>query len=202
MDLFTSPDQQQGEWLPIQDGLLYWAPNFLKETLASKLFERIKDVLNFTQQEITIFGQQRLQPRLQAWHGDASYSYSGLTLPPQPWTKSLLLLKDMCEGASSHNFNSVLVNLYRNGDDSMGWHADDEPELGSNPTIASISLGETRSFHLKHIHSKEKIKIELESGSLLIMTHSTQHFWQHSLPKTRKTKAERINLTYRYVYPR
>ncbi|CAH0536313.1 alpha-ketoglutarate-dependent dioxygenase AlkB family protein [Vibrio marisflavi] len=200
MDLF-SPQPSEGEWITIRDGLLYWAPQSIERVYASELFEKLKREITFEQKSINIFGKQRIQPRLHAWHGDASYSYSGLTLSPHPWTETLLTLKSICEASSGQAFNSVLINLYRNGDDSMGWHSDNEPELGKDPTIASISLGETRTFHLKHIHSKEKIKMELNNGSLLVMAGSTQHYWQHSLPKTRQTKQERINLTFRYVYP-
>nr|WP_284676482.1 alpha-ketoglutarate-dependent dioxygenase AlkB [Vibrio sinus] len=191
--------QNQGEWLPIENGLLFWSPNFIQAPLATQMFHQLKSEIQFEQKAITIFGQPRLQPRLQSWHGSASYSYSGLTLTPKPWTNTLFKLKELCENTCDSEFNSVLVNLYRDAQDSMGWHADNEPELGKNPTIASISLGETRTFCLKHTKSKKQIKLDLPNGSLLIMTQSTQHFWQHCLPKSTTQKSERLNLTFRYV---
>ncbi|AXX61754.1 alpha-ketoglutarate-dependent dioxygenase AlkB family protein [Vibrio vulnificus] len=194
--LFDSPDR-----LTITDGQLLWWPTFLSQNQAETYFAQLKHELPWEQKAIQMFGRQVLQPRLQAWCGDAAYTYSGLTMQPLPWTPTLLDLKARCENASGHLFNSVLANLYRNGQDSMGWHQDDEPELGRNPVIASVNLGESRRFVLQHLITKEKIEFELTSGSLLIMAGSTQHYWRHCVPKTAKTKSERINLTFRQIIP-
>ena len=142
------------------------------------------------------------QPRLIAWHGDpeASYSYSGLTVQPTPWTTLLTSLKAKVEEVvPGFPFNSVLLNLYRNGKDSIAWHSDDEPELGENPTMASVSLGAVRKFSLKHKVTKEVHDINLASGSLLVMAGRTQTYWMHQVPKTKRPVGERINLTFRCI---
>jgi len=118
---------------------------------------------------------------------------------PRPWNQTLLQLKNLCEQVSQSPFNSVLANLYRNGQDSMGWHQDNETELGLNPIIASLSLGESRKFVLRHLETKQKHELDLSHGSLLVMAGETQHYWQHSIPKTAKPKGSRINLTFRYI---
>ncbi|KGK14351.1 alpha-ketoglutarate-dependent dioxygenase AlkB family protein [Vibrio navarrensis] len=188
------------KWLPIRaGGLLYWDPQFLSPRQAQRYFHQLRSELPWTQEAITLFGKPVLQPRLQAWCGDAIYRYSGLTMQPSPWTDSLLELRQRCEQASGTQFNSVLANLYRHGQDSMGWHQDNEPELGKNPIIASLTLGESRRFLLQHIETKEKIEFELQAGSLLVMAGTTQTYWRHCVPKTAKSKAERINLTFRHV---
>jgi alkylated DNA repair dioxygenase AlkB len=147
-----------------------------------------------------------LQPRLTAWYGDATarYSYSGLDLTPQPWTPALLALRTQVEQATGVTFNSVLLNLYRTGQDSMGWHADDEPELGPEPVIASISLGATRRFRLRPRHSQQlphaPLGLDLPSGSLLVMRGTTQQHWQHAVPKTARPVGPRLNLTFRTIH--
>ena len=143
-----------------------------------------------------MFGKQVTIPRLQAWYGDkhCSYSYSGLQLAPLVWTPQLIQLKTTVETVCQHTFNSVLLNLYRNGQDSNGWHSDDEPELGEHPIIASLSLGETRRFKLRHKFDKtiKGIDIELTSGSLLVMSGHSQSHWQHCVPKTARPVEPRI----------
>ncbi|MGF1730119.1 alpha-ketoglutarate-dependent dioxygenase AlkB family protein [Photobacterium kasasachensis] len=199
LDLFSAP-AVSGEWLDIPDGKLFWAPNFLSATDADDYFHRLSVGLNWQQETITMFGREVLQPRLQAWCGEAVYSYSGLTMYPAPWTPELLAIKSACEQVCESRFNSVLANLYRNGQDYMGWHQDNEPELGPQPTIASVSLGEERRFVLKHLASKQKVEFNLQSGSLLVMAGTTQQFWSHSVPKTQRFKSPRINLTYRTIW--
>ena len=146
-----------------------------------------------------------MQPRLVAWFGDpgAAYTYSGLQLVPEPWSERLGSLRARTEGAAGHPFNSVLCNLYRDGNDSMGLHADAEPELGPNPVIASVSLGATRRFVLRHAKDRgERLDLDLAGGSLLVMSGTTQHFWRHGVPKQKKITDSRINLTFRRILPR
>ena len=160
--------------------------------------------LNWTQRDILLFGRKVKQPRLTCWYGDegTDYGYSGIRLQPEAWHPDLLRLRKRLEAELEYPFNAVLVNAYRDGRDSMGWHADDEPELGEAPLIASISLGETRRFLLRKRSSKHSTSVDLESGSLLIMPGSVQSAFQHCLPKTRAAKTLRINLTYRRVIRR
>jgi alkylated DNA repair dioxygenase AlkB len=156
--------------------------------------------LDWRQQEITLFGRRVLQPRLTAWYGDpgAAYSYSGLQLEPLPWHPLLKTLKHRLESFTGETFNSVLANAYRNGSDSMGWHSDDEKELGHQPTIASLSFGAERRFLVRE-KGQRSIALVLQHGSLLVMKGESQRWFQHSLPKTRRTSGLRINLTYRMV---
>ncbi|EKO3485736.1 alpha-ketoglutarate-dependent dioxygenase AlkB [Vibrio fluvialis] len=188
------------QWLPITDGKLLWAEHFLTPTQADHAFSVLTQELDWQQEAITLFGKSVLQPRLQAWYGDKAYTYSGLTMLPKAWSPMLADLKQRCELLAGQAFNSVLANLYRDGQDSMGWHQDNEPELGQQPVIASLSLGETRRFVLRHLHSKEKFELPLSHGSLLIMAGNTQHFWQHCVPKTVRALEPRINLTFRLIH--
>ena len=169
---------------------------------ASRLFDALRTGIRWRQEEVTIFGQRRLVPRLVAWHGDpgASYRYSGTDHHPEPWTPDLEHIRAGVSGLSGAVFNAVLLNLYRDGRDGMGWHADDEPELGRDPVIASVSLGAARRFCLRHRRRKDlKLDLELPHGSLLVMAGPMQHHWVHALPKTRRPVGERINLTFRRV---
>ena len=195
MDLFAN----QGEWITINNGLLYWHPQFLNLQQSEQYFQQLKSELNWQQEHITLFGKSVLQPRLQTWLGDAVYTYSGLTMHPQPWTSAILDLKTQCEQQAQTRFNSVLGNLYRDGEDYMGWHQDNERELGHQPVIASLSFGATRQFVFKHKTTKEKIAFQLTPGSLLIMAGETQQYWQRALPKTKRVNEPRINLTFRYI---
>jgi len=169
---------------------------------ASRLFDALRTGIRWRQEEVTIFGQRRLVPRLVAWHGDpgASYRYSGTDHHPEPWTPALERVRAKVRELSGVEFNAVLLNLYRDGRDGMGWHADDEPELGRDPVIASVSLGAPRRFCLRHRRRKDlKLDLELPHGSLLVMAGPMQHHWVHALPKTRRPVGERINLTFRRV---
>lgn len=193
----------QYEKLQMQDADVYLLQEWIKPDTSRKLLEHFKRELVWSQPEITLFGKRMKVPRLQAWYGepDAGYSYSGLFMQPMPWEDKLLQLKRYCEQTCDVAFNSVLVNLYRDGQDSMGMHADDEPELGVDPVIASVSLGASRNFDFKHRQSGEKKRIVLRDGSLLIMRGRTQRFWQHGINKTKKPIPERINFTFRHVKP-
>ena len=193
----------QGRDIPLEDGELTFYDQFLNVEEAHNCFALLRKNLAWRQDSIKMYGKELLIPRLQAWYGDQSarYKYSGILLEPLAWTPTLLELKKRVEKACNTKFNSVLVNLYRDGKDSMGWHSDDEPELGKNPVIASLSLGATRRFSFRHRQQKDlaKIRMDLLDGSLLIMRGKTQHYWQHSLPKTAKKVGERINLTFRSI---
>lgn len=188
------------QWIEIPDGRLLWVEQLLSPAEADRAQQTLIHELDWQQESITLFGRSVLQPRLQAWYGDKSYTYSGLTMAPKPWTPALTHLRQLCEQVTGSEFNSVLANLYRDGQDSMGWHQDNEPELGQQPIIASLSLGESRRFILRHLHSKEKFELSLGHGSLLVMAGDTQRYWQHSVPKTKQPRAARINLTFRHIY--
>lgn len=166
---------------------------------SAQLFQTLLDDVHWEQREITVYGKTHPQPRLIAWFGNpgTSYTYAGLTLHPTPWIEPILEIKAVCEAIAGTAFNSVLLNLYRNGDDTMGWHSDDEPELGPNPTIASVSLGAARRFDLRHKVTKQTVKTPLYSGSVLMMTGNTQSEWVHQIARTKKVSEPRINLTFR-----
>ena len=178
---------------------------FLPATEATALFAQLSHEVAWEQRTIRIFGQQIPQPRLTAWYGDpdARYAYSGLHWEPRPWTPALLSLRQRVAAATACSFNSVLLNLYRTGQDSMGWHADDEPELGPTPAIASLSLGATRRFRLRPRAglAHPPLSLDLPPGSLLLMRGPTQQHWQHALPKTTRLVGPRLNLTFRWVMP-
>lgn len=182
--------------------LKYW-PNSLSSDLRHQYFQTLLSETPWQQDDISLFGRTLPIPRLQAWYGDdgLSYQYSGIRLDPLSWSPTLLEIKRQVESICGQSFNSVLLNLYRDGRDSNGWHSDDEPELGTEPVIASLSLGATRRFRLRHKTSKETspITLHLEPGSLLLMSGKTQTHWQHSLPKTSTTVEPRINLTFRKI---
>ena len=186
----------------LQNGEIGFVPDFISQELANYYFKLFQESLSFQQGTITLFGKTHPIPRLEAFFGidNQVYSYSGKTLETQSFTKELLEVKTLIEEISDEKLNCVLVNLYRDGKDSNGWHADNEPELGKNPVIASLSLGASRRFDLKHNTTKEKISIELNHGSLLIMKGEMQHYWKHQIAKTTKVSTPRINLTFRYIY--
>ncbi len=184
------------------DAEVYLVPDFISEEKQMPLQQTLENNIAWRQEKIRMFGRQIDQPRLTAWYADAgkAYTYSGLTWEPLPWLPDLSELRSQLEKLTGAAFNSVLLNLYRNGQDSMGWHADDEPELGRNPIIASVSLGQERTFSFRHKQQKDlKQQLVLPSGSLLLMAGPTQHFWHHQLPKTTKPLQPRINLTFRFI---
>lgn len=189
------------EQLPLTDAdLLFWRQVDLGRPYDSLLQEFVV-ATDWRQEEITVYGKSYLQPRLSAWHGDLSYSYSGIRLEPVPWTPALLDLKTRVEALTGHQFNSVLLNYYRDQNDSMGMHSDDERELGPQPPIASLSLGEERTFLLKHKTRKDlkTVKLALPKGCLLLMQGDTQQFWRHGINKERHPCGPRINLTFRAI---
>lgn len=188
----------------IEDGgVVEYTPLFFSEAESNDLFLKLKNELDWRQDEITLYGKTHPVPRLQAWYGvaHAKYSYSGIKLDPLPMTETLTQIRHSVEAATGARFNCVLANLYRNGSDYAAFHSDDEKELGRNPTIASLSFGETRKFRLQHKTDKgvEKVDLDLEDGSLLLMKGATQHNYKHMLVKTAKKVGERINLTFRLI---
>ncbi|WGK65021.1 alpha-ketoglutarate-dependent dioxygenase AlkB family protein [Croceiramulus getboli] len=196
--LFDSP------WIhfPLAEAEVSYLPGFLSAEEADRYFKSLRRTVDWQQDDITVFGKTYAQPRLTALYAQNSlpYRYSNLTLYPKPFTADLIRLKARIELETPHTFTTCLCNLYRNGQDSNGWHSDDEKELGMQPVIASVSLGAERRFHLKHkTRKEERLSLVLEHGSLLIMAGNTQHFWKHQLPKTKKPVGERINLTFRKI---
>lgn len=204
MDLFSTEGQEKTfEVISLQDGEILFMRNFFTPTEAKNYFELLQNNINWKQEEVKFYGKTFPVPRKTAWYGyeGFNYSYSGITCFPEIWTKELLEIKKEIEKfIPDEDFTSVLLNLYNNGNDKMGWHADDEKELGINPTIASVSLGETRRFDIKHKQNPElHYKFELTSGSLLIMRGALQHHWVHQIPAQKKVKEPRINLTFRTI---
>lgn len=185
----------------VDNGEYIYSPNFFSKTESDSFLKSLKENILWKQESMNMYGKKIDFPRLTAWYGDNDkpYKFSGITLQPLPWTTEILAIKNRIEPQSKVLFNSVLLNRYRDGNDSISWHTDAEPELGKNPIIASVNFGATRKFQLRHINTKEKIEIELSHGSLLIMQGELQHFWQHQVPKTKELKTERINLTFRVI---
>lgn len=168
---------------------------------AEHLLPLLLDGIPWEQRTIRVYGREVRQPRLVAWFGDpgAAYTYSGLTLRPHPWTAPLLACKARCEELAGVAFNSCLANLYRDGQDAVSWHSDNESELGARPVIASLSLGAVRRFHLRHRATKETVRVDLPSGSVLVMSGASQSAWEHQIPRTRRVTGPRVNLTFRQV---
>lgn len=183
------------------DGELHLIKQFYSQSEADQLFDRLKTDLAWQEESIFIYGRWVKVPRLMCWYGDpdAWYQYSGVNHQPMPWTAALQAIREKVEQQCQCAFNSVLANLYRDGNDSMGCHADDEKELGPNPVIASLSLGDERLFRLHHKKTRDKLDIILGHGDLLVMAGTLQHHWMHAVPKTKKLKTPRINLTFRKI---
>jgi len=205
--LFDDPSEQANQnqrrvfSLPDADIVTYF--NFFNEDESNSIFTDLSENIHWKQEDTFLYGKKVALPRLTAWYGDQgkTYTYSKIKMNPNSLTSILEHIKRQVEEICGESFNSVLLNLYRNGSDSIAWHSDDEKELGKNPTIASLSFGETRSFKLRHKLKKElKLDIELTHGSLLIMRGTTQHCWQHQIPKTRSSRKPRINLTFRKIF--
>ena len=187
--------------LPDADITLF--EDFFTTEESTVLCQSLIDNIQWRQDKIRIFGKWIDQPRLTAFYGDheKTYSYSGILMKPELWNADLLLIKEKIEKYSGIKFTSVLLNYYRDGKDSMGWHSDDEKELGKNPVIGSVSFGESRKFQIRHKYRKDisKTEILLKNTSFLLMKGTTQHFWQHQIPKTSPKTGFRINLTFRKI---
>lgn len=198
---------QPAEFEPIElDGrpLIRRLRPLLPEDRAGECFQRLCAELPWEQPAVEVYGRHHPVPRLQSWHGDpeAEYRYSGLTLSPEPWHPLLADVRARIEQVSDIRFNSVLANLYRDGRDSMGWHADDEPELGPEPRVASLSLGAERDFALRRKgETRMAFKWPLAHNELWLMEPELQHHWQHSLPRRKRVEQARLNLTFRWVQP-
>ncbi len=190
-------------WLTMPDAQVAFFPEFFPPNESDRIFQELLNHTNWRQEKIRVYGKHLDLPRLTAWYGDQgkAYSYSGISMVPEQWTKSLLNIKQRVDVAAGVRFNSVLLSLYRTGEDSLSWHQDNEPELGEDPVIASVSFGGTRSFQFKHKARKDlnKVAVDLTYGSLMIMKGSTQRFWVHQVPKTAKLVPPRINLTFRVI---
>ena len=197
-----SENPNEVEEILIQDGELRLYPYLFSPEERENFLTQLKENVNWQQEEIKLYGRAILLPRLTAWFGDEgkTYMYSGITVEPEPWTPTLLEIKNRIEEVSNVTFNSVLLNYYRNERDSVSWHSDDEPELGKNPIIGSVSFGEVRTFQLKHKRNKSlTISRDLPDGSYLEMAVSTQHHWLHQIPKRTRKIGPRINLTFRII---
>lgn len=193
---------QPPQALNLPDSDITYYRDFLGPAGAGKFFRSLRNNTPWREDQIKLFGKVYAQPRLTALYGNNGrpYSYSGILMQPLPFTPQLLKLKAKVASVCGHTFTSCLLNLYRDGNDSNGWHSDNEKELGINPVIASVSLGQARSFRLKHRTVKGlQHTIVLENGSLLLMKGETQHFWLHQVPKTKRMVRERINLTFRVI---
>lgn len=219
-------NQNKGYNIVIPQGELLYFPEFFSPKIANRALDFLLansaahtlphelsantpwTNIPWQQDEIKMYGKQIPLPRLSSWHGDSDhpYTYSGITLQSLPWNAALDYLRDQLQQLTSIRFNSVLLNLYRDGQDHISWHTDDEPELGKNPIIASINFGESRRFLLRRCEKErqahEKVEVLLSHGSVLVMQGETQHYWQHSVPKQAKVIKPRINLTFRHIYPR
>ena len=193
MELWTDSP----EWISLPQGRLLWWPDaFLSE--ADAWLEQLLVEIHWQQHRLQLFGREHDEPRLSCWMGETGYRYSGKRREPVPWHPLVNEIRKQVQTICAQPFNGVLLNLYRHGQDSMGWHADNEPELGPNPVIASVSLGATRRFQLRH-KDGERRQLLLSHGSLLVMAGEMQHHWQHALPRTAAVDAARINLTFRYL---
>jgi alkylated DNA repair dioxygenase AlkB len=193
------------EWVELEGGEVRLVRGFLGAEEGERLYVALAGSIGWERRAIRMFGREVMQPRLVAWHGDAgvSYRYSGLDWVAAGWTPELAEIRSRVEGEVGARFNSVLCNWYRGGDDSMGWHSDDERELGGAPVIGSVSLGAARRFQFRRRDgSGDVVSLELGHGSLLVMAGATQRLWQHRVPKAGKREGEvggRINLTFRLV---
>ena len=199
MSLFDISETIQ---LKLPDAEIDYTPQFFNLAESRELFDAIYNHTNWVEEDIRVYGKVYKQPRLTAFYANnnKAYGYSNITMSPQPFNPTLNAIKSKIEKVTQLTFSSCLLNLYRDGQDSNGWHSDDEKELGENPVIASVSLGAERLFHLKHKKVKTlKHKLILNNGSLLVMKGETQHHWLHQIPKTKKIIDKRINLTFRLI---
>jgi alkylated DNA repair dioxygenase AlkB len=191
------------ELIPMPDAEVFYLDRLELAQSDTEVLRTLIAEVPWRSEEVAMWGRKIPQPRLTAWHGDAGsvYAYSGIELQPAPWTPTLLDIKTRIEDVAGAAFNSVLLNYYRDNRDSIGFHSDDEPELGERPAIASLSLGEERTFILKHKRSRavEPVRLRLASGSLLLMKGDTQRYWRHGILKESRPRGPRVNLTFRTI---
>lgn len=198
------PGFAEVERLALPEAQLTWWPAWLDAGAARELFAVLQEETPWEQSEIRIAGRLLRIPRLNAWYGDpgAGYGYSGTRLARQSWTPALAAVRDAVEQATGHCFNSALLNLYRSGADSVDWHSDDEPELGPQPVIATLSLGAARRFELRHrTRAASRQRLQLGDGALLLMAGDMQRHWRHRVPKEPGIAAPRISITFRRAAP-
>ncbi len=200
MDLFNSSIDKTKNWLP-KDGKVHYYGHILNKALADFYLKKLLESIEWRNDEAIIFGKRIITKRKVAWYGDKpfEYTYSNTSKYALPWTSELLDLKLLIEKESGETFNSCLLNLYHNGDEGMAWHSDGETDLKKDGAIGSLSFGAERKFAFKHKQSKEKVELFLQHGSLLVMKDTTQTFWLHRLPPTKKVITPRINLTFRTI---
>ena len=208
MDLFSNAEYSDSSaaktiLYDLPDAELALFENFFTNQESEKLHQNLIDKIQWRQDKIKMFGKLIDQPRLTAFYGDTNkeYAYSGIVMKPMGWNEDLLFIRNRVEDLAKIKFTSVLLNYYRDENDSMGWHSDDEKELGQNPVIGSVSFGESRVFQMRHKFRKEikKVDIALTNGSFLLIKGTTQHFWQHQIPKKKMELESRINLTFRNI---
>ncbi len=198
MDLFADDDTSLSP-IPIEDGELWFQQRLPLDLAPDEVMRRLLAETPWREEEIQVWGKLHMQPRLSAWHGEASYRYSGKTFHPLPFTALQLHIKQAVERVTGRHFNSVLLNYYRDERDSMGFHADDERELGPAPAVASVSFGDPRTFILKHHTLPKTVKLALGDGCLLLMAGTLQQHWLHGINKERTPRGPRINLTFRMI---
>src|SRR5690606_20159573 len=200
MDLFENSIDKTKNWLP-KDGTVNYYGKLFKKQEADDYFEKLLSTVEWRNDEAIIFGKKIITKRKVAWYGDKSfeYTYSNTTKFALSWTKELLELKAAIEKETGERFNSCLLNLYHNGDEGMAWHSDGETGLKKDGAIGSLSFGAERKFAFKHKQTKEKVELILEHGSLLVMKDTTQTFWLHRLPPTKRITKPRVNLTFRTI---
>ncbi|WP_310482183.1 alpha-ketoglutarate-dependent dioxygenase AlkB [Chamaesiphon sp. VAR_48_metabat_403] len=205
-DLFDNTSSSSNQQIiSIDDGRVILYEHFFDINESDRILEILTAEIDWSQEYIKMYGKSIPLPRLTAWYGDISYTYSGITMNSKAWHLLLLDIKTKIESVCDRSFNGVLLNYYRDGNDSVSWHADDEPKLAENPVIGSVSFGGTRKFSLKHKNPdhpnhKQFINIDLTHGSLLLMTGECQSFWLHQIAKTKKKVDPRINLTFRLIH--
>jgi alkylated DNA repair dioxygenase AlkB len=201
LDLFGTNKPKDGEPVVIPNGEYLYFPQFFEKSLADQYLQLFIDNIEWRQESMNMYGKQVLFPRLTSWYGDNDkpYSFSGITLSPHPWSEELMYIKSKIEPICEKTFNSVLLNLYRDGNDSISWHTDAEKELGRNPLIASVNFGAERKFQIRHNTTGETHDIVLKHGSLLIMRGELQHYWKHQVPKQKAINKPRVNLTFRII---
>ena len=213
-DLFGKPIAQiekptKKEFTPktglnvVDGGEFIYYPDYFNKEDSDRYLDVLINSIVWRQDSMKMYGKELKFPRLTAWYGngDKSYTFSGTTLPAKVWTPELLEIKGKIDAIGKVDFNSVLLNRYRTGDDWISWHQDDEKELGKNPVIGSVNFGATRRFMLRRVDDhKEKIEIPLKHGSLLVMSGALQHTWQHQVPKEKTVNSERLNLTFRVIH--
>jgi alkylated DNA repair dioxygenase AlkB len=197
MDLFSAPATLQP--IPIDDGELSFLSQLTLPAPNDVILQRLLDEIEWKEETIFVWGKEQKQPRLSAWYGEAAYTYSRKLFTPLPFTPLLAELKTIVESVTGRRFNSVLLNCYRNERDSVGFHSDDEPELGPTPAIASLTFGATRTFVLKHKTLPKTVKLDLTDGSLLLMAGTLQRHWKHGINKETRSRGVRVNLTFRLI---